>query len=223
MARALIVHGGWEGHEPAAVARVLGGAIESNGVMVTFASELAALGDAASFDLVVPLWTMGEVEPSVLASLLAAVETGTGFGGVHGTCDAFRTATDYQFLTGGQWVAHPGGGDVEYTVRIADRAHEITQGLDDFVVRSEQYYLHVDPSNHVLATTGFPVADGPHAVNGAFDMPVAWTRRYGRGRVFYCSLGHDVRVLTQEPVLTLCARGLAWAATGSARAGGPTG
>jgi hypothetical protein len=140
------------------------------------------------------------------------VEGGVGLGGCHGgMCDSFREATDYQFMTGGQWVAHPGGDDVEYTVRVVDREHEITRGIDDFVVRSEQYYLHVDPANRVLAVTHFPVADGPHVANGDVDMPVVWTRLHGLGRVFYCSLGHRASVLEQEPALELCTRGLLWA------------
>ena len=117
--------------------------------------------------------------------------------------------------SGGQWVAHPGGDDVEYAVRFVDREHVITRGLDDFPVRSEQYYMHVDPANHVLAVTRFPVADGPHVPNGDVDMPLVWTRRHGRGRVFYCSLGHRRSVLEQEPALELCTRGLVWA-SGSA-------
>ena len=145
--------------------------------------------------------------------------------GCHGgMCDAFREATEWQFLTGGQFVQPPGGDGTEYDVRIVDRDHEITRGLEDFAVRSEQYYVHVDPANHVLATTRFPVADGPHAANGEIDVPVAWTRRWGRGRVFYTSLGHDPDVFAASPVLELCVRGLLWAAgaPGGSGDGGPS-
>jgi len=127
-------------------------------------------------------------------------------------CDSFRECPDYQFMTGGQWVAHPGDENVEYAVRIVDRDHFVTRGVDDFVVRSEQYYMHVDPANRVLAVTGFPVADGPHVGNGAVDMPVVWTRMHGRGRVFYCSLGHRASIVELQPTLELCTRGLLWAA-----------
>jgi len=65
-------------------------------------------------------------------------------------------------MTGGQWVAHPGNDGVEYSVRITDRSHFISQDIGDYTVRSEQYYMHTDPSNHVLAVTRFPTpgADG---------------------------------------------------------------
>jgi hypothetical protein len=101
---------------------------------------------------------------------------------------------------------------VTYDVRITDPEHDITRGLDGFSVTSEQYYLHVDPANHVLATTRFPVADGPHVPNGEVEMPAAWTRRHGRGRVFYCSVGHDPDVLREPGPLELVVRGILWAA-----------
>jgi type 1 glutamine amidotransferase len=125
-------------------------------------------------------------------------------------CDAFRSSTEWQFLTGGQFVAHP-GGDVRYRVAIVDRHHPITMGVEDFEVRSEQYYHHVDPAIHVLATTTFPVADGPHAANGPVQMPTIWTKRWGRGRVFYCAIGHTADDIAREPVRTLVQRGLLWA------------
>ena len=57
------------------------------------------------------------------------------------------------------------------------------QGITDFDYPSEQYYMHVDPANEVLATTTF---SGEHApwIEGVV-MPVVWKRRYGEGRVFY--------------------------------------
>jgi type 1 glutamine amidotransferase len=128
-------------------------------------------------------------------------------------CDAFRDATEYQFMTGGQWVAHPGNDGVDYTVRITDPEHFITAGSPaEFAVTSEQYYMHTDPANKVLAVTRFPTVDGPHVPNGPVDMPVVWTKFYGQGRVFYCSLGHHADVVAQPEVLRLCLRGTLWAA-----------
>jgi type 1 glutamine amidotransferase len=156
---------------------------------------------------------MGTIIWEQLSPLLDAVKSGVGIGGCHGgMCDSFRDATEYQFMTGGQWVAHPGNDGVEYTVHITDPNHYITQGSSDFQVKSEQYYMHTDPANRVLATTRFPVADGPHVPNGAVDMPVVWTKYYGQGRVFYCSLGHVAGVVRQPETLRLMTRGLRWAA-----------
>jgi uncharacterized protein len=218
--RALIVWGGWEGHEPEQVANVFADALRRHDFDVDVSDTLDAFLDReqlAGLDLIVPVWSIGTIGDEQLAGLLAAVEGGVGVGGCHGgMCDSFRECADYQFMTGGQWVAHPGDEGVEYTVRIVDHEHFITRGVDDFVVRSEQYYMHVDPANRVLAVTRFPVAEGPHVGNGAVDMPVVWTRMHGRGRVFYCSLGHRASVIEMQPTLELCTRGLLWAARAEA-------
>ncbi len=213
--RALIVWGGWEGHEPAQIAAIFAEELCEHGFKVTVSDTLDVFLDDAllrSLNLIVPVWTMGAITEGQLAPLLAAVESGVGIGGCHGgMCDAFREATAYQFMTGGQWVAHPGNDGVTYDVHIADDKHPITAGSRDFTVATEQYYMHVDPAVKVLATTRFPVVDGPHAANGPVEMPVVWTKRYGSGRVFYNSLGHHADIVRQPEVLRLCLRGLRWA------------
>jgi len=214
MKRALIVQGGWQGHEPEKVAQILAKALRENGFEVEVADTLDAFRDGEklrNLDLIVPEWTMGTIERKQLRPLLAAVRSGVGIAGVHGgMADAFRYETEYQYMVGGQWVAHPGGDGVQYDVHIVhieDVPSPITEGLDDFPVSSEHYYMHVDPGNQVLATTRF----------GDVIMPVAWTKMYGRGRVFYCSLGHVAQVFDQAPeILTMVTRGMLWAAEGKA-------
>ena len=221
--KALIVWGGWQGHEPRQVAEIFRDALESHGFAVEVSDTLDAYRDGEklqALDLIVPVWTMDKIAGDQLKPLLEAVKSGVGIGGCHGgMCDSFREATEYQFMTGGQWVAHPGNDGVEYTVEIRDPDHFITQGSPArFPVRSEQYYLHVDPVVRVQATTRFPTVDGPHAPNGPVDMPVVWTKYYGQGRVFYCSLGHVAAVVRQPEVLRLCTRGLLWAAHAESQA-----
>ena len=211
MKRAWIVQGGWEGHEPKEVAEILARALRENGFQVEVSDTLDAFKekDLEKLDLIVPLWTMGHIEPKQLNPLLEAVRNGTGIAGVHGgMADAFRDQTEYHYMVGGQWVAHPGGDGVTYEVNITDVPSPITEGLKDFTVTSEHYYMHVDPGNTVLATTRF----------GDVVMPVAWTKMYGQGRVFYCSLGHSASVVRQPEVLTLVTRGMIWAAEGKALA-----
>jgi len=207
---ALIVHGGWEGHHPREFAEHSAQLLRAEGLSVRVADSLAALDALRGLSLIVPIWTMGTIAPEPLAALLDAVRGGVGLAGFHGGMgDAFRDATDFQFMVGGQFVAHP--DDIkDYEVAIADRDHEITRGLDDFRIRSEQYYMHVDPSNHVLATTVFEPASAPW-VAGAV-MPVAWTRRHGEGRVFYSSLGHQPADLGVREAGELWRRGMLWAA-----------
>ena len=214
--KALIVWGGWDGHQPKQVADVLERALKADGFEVEVSDTLDAFKDAKKLldlSLIVPHWTMGKITAEQLKPVLEAVQSGVGMAGCHGgMCDAFRDNTDWQFLTGGQWVAHPGNDGVKYTVRITDKAHPITAGVEDFEVASEQYYMHVDPAVKVLATTRFPVADGPHVPSGPVEMPVLWTKMYGQGRIFYDALGHTAKVVESEPNLTIIRRGFKWAA-----------
>jgi hypothetical protein len=217
--KALIVWGGWDGHEPQQVAEIFHKQLTDHGFDTEVSDTLDAYLDGEklkSLDLIVPVWTMGQISREQEKSLLEAVRSGVGIGGCHGgMCDSFRNNTEYQFMTGGQWVAHPGNDGVEYTVEIRDPDHFITQGSPlTFHVKSEQYYMHIDPAIRVLATTRFPVAgvDGPHLKNGVVDMPVVWTKYYGAGRVFYSSLGHHADIVAQEEPLRLATRGLLWAA-----------
>ncbi len=214
--RALIVHGGWDGHHPAATADLFRKWLTADGFDVEVADTLDAFADRplGSFDLIVPHWTMGRITAEQVNPALKAVQDGVGIAGCHGgMCDAFRENTEWQFMTGGQFVAHPGNDGTEYQLRVTPVKHEITDGMfGQFRVKSEQYYMHVDPAVRVLATTSFPVADGPHATNGIVEMPVVWTKYYGRGKVFYNSLGHDPAVLSSEPCQTIMRRGFAWAA-----------
>jgi hypothetical protein len=207
--KALIVYGGWEGHEPGPVSRVLAKALRAHGVRVKLSDTLDSLNrlqPLLSYDLIVPIWTMGRITGQQCANLCEAVNQGVGLAGCHGGMgDAFREATSYQFMCGGQWVAHP-GGIVDYRVHIVDHADPITAGLDHFEMHSEQYYMHVDPSNHVLATTTIEC-------NGC-TMPVVWKRMWGKGRVFYSSLGHAAKDFDVPECLTILTRGMLWAAEG---------
>ena len=214
---ALIVWGGWDGHEPEQVAGIFAEELGKKGFEVEVSNTLDAFTDVdklKSLSLIVPVWTMGQIKGEQLGPLLEAVRSGVGIGGCHGgMCDSFRNETEYQFMTGGQWVSHPGNDGVDYTVRITQPDHFITQGsVPEFAVKSEQYYMHTDPANNVLAVTPFPVADGPHIKNGPFDMPVVWTKYYGEGRVYYNALGHHADIVAQAEVLPLMVRGLLWAA-----------
>ena len=209
--RALIVWGGWDGHEPEQAAALVAEMLREDGFDVRVEQGTAAFagGDLAVLDLIVPIITMSTIGEGELAALTAAVEVGTGLAGFHGGMgDSFRDAPDYQFMVGGQWVAHP-GGVIDYRVDIVSD-DPIVAGIASFPYRSEQYYMHVDPSNEVLATTTF---SGEHAawIEGVV-MPVVWKRRHGQGRVFYSSLGHKAEELTRPQVASILRRGMAWAA-----------
>ncbi|GIP57444.1 ThuA domain-containing protein [Paenibacillus woosongensis] len=218
MKKALIVWGGWDGHEPEQVAGIFANILRNHQFDVEVADTLEAYADAEKLmclDLIVPVWTMGEIPQAYVNNVSAAVQNGTGLAGCHGgMCDSFRHNVDWQFMTGGQWVAHPGNDGIEYMVEIKQSSSPLVAGMEDFKVVSEQYYLHVDPAVEVLATTRFPVADGPHRLNKAVDMPVVWTKRWGIGRVYYNSLGHHADIVAMPEVTELMTRGLLWAAEG---------
>jgi type 1 glutamine amidotransferase len=212
MREALIVWGGWSGHEPEQGANIIGGMLEAEGFKVYIENTTEAFADPAIADmsLIVPIYTMSKIEKEELDNLNAAVRGGVGLAGYHGgMCDAFRDAVDYHFMCGGQWVAHP-GNIIDYRVDIKRADDPIMRGLEGFAYRSEQYYMHVDPSNEVLATTTFSGQYAPWIEGVA--MPVVWKRKHGKGRVFYSSLGHVSAEFEVPEMRTLMQRGLLWAA-----------
>jgi type 1 glutamine amidotransferase len=212
MKRALMVWGGWQGHEPERCVQRFAPYLRAQDYDVTIADTLDAYRDASlmgALDLIVPVWTMGTITKEQLAGLLGAVERGVGIAGWHGgMADSFRDSVEYQFMVGGQWVAHP-GNIIDYTVNITNRTDPITAGLDDFAMHSEQYYMHVDPSNAVLATTTFGGDILPWIAGSV--IPVVWKRRWGAGRVFFSSVGHVARDFDVPEARTIVERGMVWA------------
>jgi len=222
MKKALVFWGGWDGHEPEKVAMRFRRLLEQEGfaVQVVKGPEHIPLKALPELDLLVPVTTGYKMDGEISRAIAKAVGAGLGLAGCHGgMCDAYREDTEWQFMTGGQWVSHPGGDGVEYTVNVIRGANPLTEGIEDFPVKSEQYYLHVDPAIEVLATTRFPLISYYHASNKPIDMPVVWTKYWGIGRVFYNSLGHHDDVFGQSPAAQeLMRRGFLWAAAGRAAA-----
>ena len=211
--KVLYVWGGWDGHEPKQSIDVFVPWMRSEGAEVVVSDTLDSYLDEAlmkSLDLVVQIWTMGKITRQQEAGLLKAIKGGVGLAGWHGGIgDSFRDNVEYQFMVGGQWVAHP-GGVIDYTVNITNRKDPVTKGLKKtFAMHSEQYYMHVDPNVKVLATTTFT---GEHApwIDGCV-MPVTWKKFYGDGRVFYSSLGHVMADFDVPEALEIQKRGIRWA------------
>lgn len=211
--KAIIVYGGWEGHQPKESAEFIAADLRSIDFQVELFDHLEILADEVTLhaaDLIIPHWTCGTLTDEQESTLIRAITSGVGLGGLHGGMgDAFRNNTNYQFMTGGQFVSHP-DNHKDYIVSIVKKDDPITVGLADFTVHSEQYYMHIDPANEVLATTIFETTSAPW-INGTV-MPVAWKRMHGQGRVFYHSIGHTCEELAIPEVRELTRRGLAWAA-----------
>ncbi len=215
--QALIVWGGWNGHTPQACAELFKVELEAADFNVSLENTLDVFTDTSrlqAVDLIVPIWTMGDLSKEQRQGLIEAVHNGAGLAGFHGgVLDAFRNHPQYQFMIGGQWVSHPGNADTQYTVRISDNNHPITDGLNDFELeRTEQYYLHLDPGVHVLCETTFTgeYGDASTYPNGVV-MPYAWTCAFGSGRVFVAAWGHTDKDFDVPEARELVKRGMVWA------------
>ena len=210
MKRALFIAGGWPGHHPEKIVHLFAEALQPHGFDCRIETTLDCLTSSeelAAYDLIFPCWTMGELTKEQSAALVGAVRAGANLGGIHGGMgDAFRGNLDYEWMVGGHFVGHPHVGD--YTVRIAARFHPVAAGLPAaFAYRSEQYYMLTDPGVHVLADTLYTHEDQ------VVTMPVAWIKRWGKGRVFYQGLGHEPAEFIRHPeALEFTLRGLRWAA-----------
>jgi type 1 glutamine amidotransferase len=218
--KALILRGGWEGHEPQKIAERFKNYLETENFEVSVADSLGVLQDLEglkNLDLFIPVWTMcnADLPKPYFEPLAEAVGSGVGLAGCHGgMCDAFRNHVLWQFLTGANWVAHPGRDGIKYRVNIISKSNPLTEGIKDFEVCSEQYYLQVDPANEVLAVTRFPTVKWYHSANGEVDVPQVWTRKWGHGRVYYNALGHHNDVFDLPEAWEMMRRGLLWAAEG---------
>jgi hypothetical protein len=215
--KVLIVWGGWDGHTPKESADVFAPLLEQAGHDVTVADSMAPYEDESlmgSLDLIVPIWTMGEISKEQWKGLNQAVYKGCGLAGFHGgLIDAFRNNTDYQWMTGAQWVAHPGNCDPTYTVKITELDHPITRGISDFdLPNTEQYYCHFDPAIDVLCTTTFT---GEHGDTKKYrpgaTLPYAWTKTWGDGRVFGACWGHTFKDFEVPEAKEIVLRGMDWA------------
>jgi uncharacterized protein len=214
--KALFVWGGWEGHEPRQCVEKVSGELAKRGFETIISDTLDCYLDEelmGGVDLIVQCWTMGEITKEQWQALNKAVKSGVGFGGWHGgVCDSFRNNTEYQFMTGGQWVVHPGGDKAEYEVNLTDKADAVVAELSDFKLISEQYYMHVDPAVKVLATTTFSGEyEGIDWIKGV-EMPQVWKKTWGAGKVFYSALGHVAKDFDVPEVMEIMLRGLEWAA-----------
>jgi uncharacterized protein len=207
--RALVVRGGWEGHLPVEATELFIPFLRENDFEVTVSDDLDSYLNLDGTDLVVQCISMGEITAEQCKGLEAAIRGGTGFAGWHGgIVDSFRSNTDYSFITGGQFISHP-GGFVDHEIEIVTD-HPIVAGIKNFSLHTEQYYVHADPTNQVLATTTFRAHPDFPWIDGA-TMPAVWTRTWGDGRIFVCTPGHSLADLDQPEVRTIIERGLLWA------------
>lgn len=209
----LVVYGGWEGHQPKVFAEKITKWLLDKKAEVKLVKGTSIYTDSNvmnDLDLIIQHITMSKMSPLETKGLINAIARGVGLAGCHGGLgDSFRDNTEYQYMVGGQFVKHP-GGQVNYTVNIESKNDPITDGIKDFSLHTEQYYMHIDPNLEVLASTKF---SGIHDswIKGAV-VPVVWKKLYGKGRVFYNSIGHSKETFEIPEVWSLIKRGVVWAA-----------
>ena len=207
----LVVWGGWEGHKPNLFASHVEKWLISQNANYQINNSLNAydnLKELIKYDLIIQSVTLGQISENQEANLVKAVRSGVGIAGAHGgLADSFRNNTNYQFMIGGQFVKHP-GGKVKFKINMLD--DELTEGLDDFEIFTEQYYLHYDPNIEIIANTKFNGETFPWIEDVV--MPVSWKKTYGKGKVFYISIGHDPdEFMMHEDGWKLLTRGFVWA------------
>jgi type 1 glutamine amidotransferase len=204
-----VTRGGWEGHLPVEATDLFIPFLRENDFEVEVSDNLDSYLDLDGTDLVLQCISMGEITGEQVKGLEAAVRNGTGLAGWHGgIVDSFRSNTDYSFMTGGQFISHP-GGFVDHRIEVVSD-DPIVDGITHFDLHTEQYYVHADPTNNVLATTTFRAHPDFPWIAGA-TMPAVWTRTWGEGRVFVCTPGHSLADLDVPEVRTIIERGLLWA------------
>lgn len=224
---ALVVRGGWEGHHPVEATDLFIPFLERSGfrVRIEDSNEVYADPDAMEqVHLILQCVTMSDISREAFLGLRSAVERGAGLAGWHGgIADSYRNNADYLQLVGGQFATHPSKHPDEcsqseadnflpYTVELTaeGRAHEITAGLEDFPLHTEQYWVLHDDLIDVLATTTHPVQPY-HPWHRPITSPAVWTRLWGAGRIFVATPGHSLDVLRDPTVRTIIERGMLWA------------
>ena len=226
--QALVVRGGWEGHHPVEATDEFVPHLQANGFSVRLEKSPAVYAEAdymATVDLIVQCMTMSTIEKHELAGLRTAIENGTGMAGWHGgIADSYRNSSDYLHLIGGQFACHPGKAPelrtgeqsdnfVPYRVEMLPAAaeHPITEGIGDFDLVTEQDWVLTDEYIDVLATTTQAVREWD-PWHRPVTSPAIWTRRWGKGKIFVCTPGHDMSVVCNPTVKTIIERGILWAA-----------
>lgn len=199
MKKALIIWGGWEGHNPQVIANGIGEMLEKRNYNVTITCDFAILinDELTKYDVIVPIWSCGIKGEYYLNPLLEAVKSGVGLATFHGGINWFEDEKYYKMI-GASYLYD--SSCEEYTIKITDKNHPITVGINDFNITSEKYYIQVDPSNHVLAMADF----------SGINTPIAWTRNYGKGRIFYTSLAHSSEQFFSNSNMIIILNGIEW-------------
>lgn len=172
---------------------------EMDGVSFAHISSLEKLpSDLSSFSALVLHYHHKTISLSALEKLDTFVKNGGGILAIHAATASFKQTLPYFKILGGRFIGH---GKVErfQVERVKDGVFD---GIDDFEVRDELYIHELEPSIEVHFT----------AKHEGKDVPVVWTRRYGKGKVCYAVPGHTTGTMYNVTYKQVLRRGLEWAA-----------
>jgi type 1 glutamine amidotransferase len=196
MTKVLSLFGGWPGHHPQEISAWADALYEELGYEVDRSSDIFTLDrDLTGYDLIVIGWnnalTTEDLTDAQEDRLLEAVESGTGLAAWHGASAAFRASLRYRFLLGGDFIEHPAGEAYPqpYTVRMAGSGHPVADGVEDFAVASEQYYMHVNPTTSCSRRPPSPAS----TCRGSTGTPRRWPGCASGARVGSFTTPSDTR------------------------------
>ncbi|MBP3347856.1 MAG: ThuA domain-containing protein [Clostridia bacterium] len=211
MKKALIVCGN-DFHDPENISALFAEMLKELDCESTITWDPKALhGNLREYDLFIPLFTHADYADSTVSNISNAVANGLCMVGCHGgMSDACPSNLEWQLMVGSHWVAHP-GCEIDYRVNV-DKSSELIGDIEDFDVWTEQYYNLIDPAVKVHATTDVVELGRPHNANGVIKLPVVYTKMWGKGKIYYNALGHDVAVFEKYPgAKEMMRKGFMWA------------
>lgn len=146
----------------------------------------------------------GELTNKQEMNILEFIKAGRGFIGLHGASASFKSHSKYFEMLGGRFIEHK--RVKSFKVINIEKQHPITRGLEDFTVRDEPYRHEFSMSKdiRILAIGDYQDVDNPNL------EPIMWTKSYGEGRVFYCSLGHRTNSLKSPIFQKIIQRAVKW-------------
>ena len=174
----------------------------SKRIDASFSRDYEVLATGLSlFEAVLFYTDVGELTNTQERGLLSFVDSGGGFFGLHTAAASFRECEGYHRMLNGFFNGH--SPHMKFTVTVSDPGDPITEGLADFEVTDELYYLKHDPGkSHHLLQAYDETRDETHVM--------AFKHTCGEGRVFFFALGHDMAVLENPNFQQVVLRGALW-------------
>lgn len=204
--------GGGHWHHTCETCAILRPDLENkDGLHITYSEDTRSLLHLEDYDVVVFQAMLDSLEPEEENALIQAVEYGKPFFSLHAACASFRKPPpnqkfdpvaghpEFYKMIGGYVKSHP---PMEpFKVTIKDPGHPITKGVVAFEILDELFVMtHMQPDNRILL----------EGVLNENEQPLAWTRKYGEGKVFLLTLGHGPGAANNPAFQKIVSNGLKW-------------